>query len=79
MTAEELARISPERLGQMSDEQLAGELLPLFPIARAAYVGRKADESDKLIVMPSGKRTTLKSLKQENDLIAQTLRKLGIQ
>jgi len=79
MTADELARITPEQIAQMSDAQLAGELLPLFPIVRAAYAGKKADESDKLIVMPSGKRTTLKQMQNENALIAQTLRKLGIQ
>ena len=77
MTAEELLDIPVTKLAAMSDAELAALLSPLFPAARAPYVGKKQSRTDE-VLMPNGRRVSLRQSKEENALIAQTLRSLGI-
>jgi len=77
MTAEELLDTPVTKLAAMSDQELAAFLSPLFPAARTPYVGKKQARTDE-VLMPNGRRVSLKQSKDENALIAQTLRSLGI-
>jgi hypothetical protein len=77
MTAEQLLDVPVTQLEAMSDAELAAFLSPMFPQARAPYVGKKQARTDE-VLMPNGRRVSLKQSKDENALIAQTLRSLGI-
>lgn len=77
MTPAELLAIPPKEILAMTDGELAAKLLPLFPAARTPYTGVKASASET-VMMPGGQKKSVKQLNQENALIAQALKKLGL-
>lgn len=67
MTPEQLMAIHPAELNKLSDAELGEKLAPLFPMARALYAGPR----EQVITLPTGLRTTKKSMDRTAQLLQQ--------
>lgn len=75
MTPTQLLEYDMVELSKMSDDQLVVLIAPLFPAARAEFTGAVHD--NKAIIMPSGKRVTLKQVEKDNAMLMNLLKMAG--
>jgi len=73
MKVEDLLSIPPSELAQLSDEQLADKLSPLFPLARAAYVGPRTGT-----VMVGDRKVQKRSFQNKEKMLVALLARQGI-
>jgi len=77
MTAEELLDEPIVKLMKMSDEELTAYVAELIPAARAEYAGKVA--TSNTLLLPNGKRMTMKQAQKDNAAMLQILRAAGVQ
>jgi len=70
MTTTELLSIPPSELQSLSDAELTARLAPLFPQARAAYIGPKTST-----VQVGSRPTSKKDFQKTLDTLANVLAK----
>ena len=77
MTAEQLLDHNVVELMKMSDDELTKYVAELIPQARAEYAGR-VHTSDTLL-LPNGKRMSMKQAKKDNETMLNILKLAGLQ
>jgi len=77
MTSAELLDKPIAEFVAMSDEQLAAYVAEFIPAARTEYAGRQTT-SDALL-LPNGKKVTMKQVRKDNETMMNILRMAGVQ
>lgn len=73
MTIEQLLDIPPAKLAAMTDEQLTQLLTPLFPAARAAYIGPRTNT-----IMVGDRKVQKRQYMQKQQMVETLLKAKGI-
>ena len=74
MTVDQLLQIPSAELAQLTDDQLAEKLTPLFPQSRAAYVGPRTQT-----VMVGDKKVSKNDFAKRMRILDAALAQLGAQ
>lgn len=73
MTIEQLLDIPPSKLATLTDAELTELLTPLFPAARAAYIGPRTST-----IMVGDRKVQRRQFMQKQHMVETLLRSKGI-